>query len=397
MSVVYGTRTDENDVALQFDVENGSVGRYVSKRIVPHDGNNRGAGGEAHALIRPNTRGSRRIETEVTVMVGRARNQVPHWNREITLDVPCGINAGPGIGVGAAVGRAVVNVGGHDGSPVFLHFAVEIGSGRGNVGRGLGLDDRKLGLDQEGHDQSRCVVVVQATQQGTVGIFEDQVDRGSGRHHRCARDNPRGRIDGQAVGQSEGCETGWRTSGYHGVGVCVLGESLVGQTAGKHGRTGRRTEGPEVVGSRFLVIESRFHPIGRSGLGFGANFVEGSVNRGGQGEGRLSDRRSRRIGKESTCFVEHTVYVSFDSSGWSVDYARDVVPLIERSRIGCRQGRQARSAGMIEHRLVSSIHGKTKVAFRQEIHVGNNRPPRSGRVDDPHSVLGGAGRIDQCI
>ena len=117
----------------------------LSKWVVAHDGNNRSAGGEAHALVRPNTRGGRRIETEVTVMVGPARNQVPHWNREITLDAPCGINAGPGIGVGAP-SDAVVNVGGHDGSPVFLHFAVEIGSGRGNVGRGLGLDDRKLGL-----------------------------------------------------------------------------------------------------------------------------------------------------------------------------------------------------------------------------------------------------------
>ena len=248
LSVVHGTRTDVYDVTLQFDVEYGSVGRDVSERTVAHDRNDRGTGGKAHALVRPNTGGCRRIEAEVAVMVGRAGNQVPHRNGEITLGVSCRIYAGPGIGIGPAIAGSVIYVDRHNGTTVFLNLSFDVGPGGGHAGRSLGLDDRRLGLDQEGHDQGRGIVVVQATQQGTVGVFENQVDRCSGCHARGTRDDPRGRIDGQTVWQSESRETGWRTGRHHGVSVSILGERLVRQATGKHRRTGRGTERPKIIG-----------------------------------------------------------------------------------------------------------------------------------------------------
>ncbi len=95
LAVVYRSRTDVHDVALQLDVENGAVSRNVSKRIVPYDRSYRCVGGKAHALVGPNARRSTGIKTEIAVMEGRARQQVAQFNSEISFHVARRINAVP--------------------------------------------------------------------------------------------------------------------------------------------------------------------------------------------------------------------------------------------------------------------------------------------------------------
>ena len=187
--------------------------------------------------------------------------------------------------------------------------------------------------DQEGRDQSRCVVVVQATQQGTVGIFEDQVDEAVV----ATIGVPEITLEeGLTVKPSGNPKAANRMAnpGYHVISVCVLGESLVGQTAGKHGGPGAVPKVQKLLEAVFWLSKVAFTQS--ADRAFACRISSKEALTAEVREKGISDRRSRRIGKESTCFVEHTVYISFDSSGWSVDYARDG-PLTERSCIGCRQ------------------------------------------------------------